>query len=155
LVVVEGITALGCACAVCALCRSAPRNRASLDKFGYRPPLNTRGRIMNLKARREFIEGLRAVAKFYEDNPDAFYDGIHLTINMYVAGSAARPVLGQTAKIFGNCNKVYSDTQVTLSRQFSKQVSLAVFAPRAAVCRPLAWCCDPLLDPEHKGKLER
>ena len=33
---------------------------------------------MNLDARRrEFVEGLRAVAKFYEDNPDAFYDGIH------------------------------------------------------------------------------
>jgi hypothetical protein len=103
---------------------------------------------VNLDARRrEFIEGLRAVAKFYEDNPDAFYDGIHLTINMYVAGPTARPVLAQTARIFGNCNKVCGDTQVTVSRQFSKQVSLAIFAPRAAVCRPIAWCCDPLLEP--------
>jgi hypothetical protein len=102
---------------------------------------------VNLEGRRrEFIEGLHAVAKFYEDNHDAFYDGIHLTINMYVAGAIARPVLAQTARIFGTCNKIYGDTQVTVSRQFSKQVSLAIFAPRGAVCRPIAWRCDPLLE---------
>jgi hypothetical protein len=94
--------------------------------------------------RREFIAGLRAVAKFYEDNPDVFYDGIHLTINMYVAGAAARAVLARTAGIFGNCCEILSDTQVTISRQFSKQVSLAIFALRSTVW-PVAKHCDSLL----------
>ena len=104
---------------------------------------------MNLEARRrEFIQGLRAVAKFYEDNPDAFYDGIHLTINMYVAGPTARAVLSRTARIFGNCNKILTDTQVTISQQFSKQVSLAIFALRAHVCRTIAQRCDPISESE-------
>ena len=29
--------------------------------------------------RRHFIEGLRAVASFYEQNADAYYDGMHIT----------------------------------------------------------------------------
>jgi hypothetical protein len=33
------------------------------------------------------------------------------------------------------CNKVYDDHNVTVSRQFSEQITLAVFAPRAKVCR--------------------
>ncbi len=37
-----------------------------------------------------FIAGLRAVAEFYEQNPDAYYDGMHITLNMYVWGGAAR-----------------------------------------------------------------
>lgn len=87
--------------------------------------------------RRQFIEGLRAVAAFYDQNPDAFYDGMHITLNMYVWGSAARRALGETARAFGKCNKLYDDNNVTVSRQFGEQITLAVFAPRAKVCRRL------------------
>jgi hypothetical protein len=125
------------------------------------------------RRRRHFIEGLRAIAKFYEETPEAYYDGMHLTLNMYVWGGAARQTLAKTAKAFGQCNKVYDDSNVTVSRQFSEQVSVAVFAPRAKVCRRLVlgermlparivpatpkvhipaarveiveWRCDPLL----------
>jgi hypothetical protein len=41
------------------------------------------------RRRRHFIEGLRAVADFYEQNVDAYYDGMHITLNMYVWGGAA------------------------------------------------------------------
>ena len=85
--------------------------------------------------RRQFIEGLRAVAKFYEENPGAWYDGMHLTLNMYVWGRAARKALIETARLFGHCNKIYDETNITVSRQFSEQVTVAVFAARARVCR--------------------
>jgi hypothetical protein len=87
------------------------------------------------RRRRQFIDGLRAVAKFYEDNPGVWYDGMHLTLNMYVWGRAARKSLADTARAFGRCSKVYDDNNVTVSRQFSEQVTVAVFAPRARVCR--------------------
>jgi hypothetical protein len=85
--------------------------------------------------RRQFIEGLRAVATFYEENPGAWYDGMHLTLNMYVWGRAARKALIETARLFGHCNKAYDENNITVSRQFSEQVTVAVFAARARVCR--------------------
>ena len=85
--------------------------------------------------RRQFIEGLRAVATFYEENPGAWYDGMHLTLNMYVWGRAARKALIETARLFGHCNKIYDENNITVSRQFSEQVTVAVFAARARVCR--------------------
>jgi hypothetical protein len=87
--------------------------------------------------RRQFIEGLRAVAQFYEENPAAWYDGMHVTLNMYAWGRAARKTLSETARAFGHCNKIYDDNNVTVSRQFSEQVTVAVFAAKARVCRRL------------------
>jgi hypothetical protein len=125
------------------------------------------------RRRQHFIEGLRAVAQFYEENPDAWYDGIHLTLNMYIWGGAAREILARTVRAFGQCTKNYDHTNITVSRKFSDQVTLSVFAPRAKVCRRVilgtrilpartvpatgevhlpatreeivAWRCDPLL----------
>jgi hypothetical protein len=85
--------------------------------------------------RRQFIAGLRAVAQFYEEHPAAWYDGMHLTLNMYAWGRAARKALSETARAFGHCNKIYDDNNVIVSRQFSEQVTLAVFAAKARVCR--------------------
>jgi hypothetical protein len=85
--------------------------------------------------RRQFIAGLRAVAQFYEENPAAWYDGMHLTLNMYVWGRAARKTLSETARAFGHCNKIHDDHNITVSRQFSEQVTVAVFAAKARVCR--------------------
>ena len=53
------------------------------------------------RRRQQFIAGLRAVAQFYEDNPDAWYDGIHLTLNMYIWGRKAREILARTVKALG------------------------------------------------------
>ena len=75
------------------------------------------------------------MAQFYEENPGAWYDGMHLTLNMYVWGRAARKTLTETARAFGRCNKVYDDNNITVSRQFSEQVTVAVFAAKARVCR--------------------
>lgn len=126
--------------------------------------------------RRQFIEGLRAVARFYEDNPDAWYDGIHLTLNMYIWGREAREILARSVRALGSCIKTYDGTNMTVSRKFSDQVTLSFFAPRAKVCRRIilgtrilpartvpasgevhlpatteqvvAWRCDPLLQEE-------
>jgi hypothetical protein len=70
------------------------------------------------RRRRHFIEGLRAIAKFYEETPEAYYDGMHITLNMYVWGGAARQTLAQTARAVGQCNKVYDESNVTVSRPF-------------------------------------
>lgn len=132
------------------------------------------------RCRQQFIAGLRAVAQFYEDHPDAWYDGIHLTLNMYIWGRKARDILARTVKALGSCTKIYDDTNVTVSRKFTPQVTLSVFAPRAKVCRRVtlgtrilpartlsaggevhlpatteqivAWSCDPLLQEELPPK---
>jgi hypothetical protein len=107
--------------------------------------------------RRQFIEGLRAVAQFYEENPAAWYDGIHLTLSMYLWGRGTREILAQTVRAFGHCTTHHDHTNITVSRKFSEQVTLSVFAPRVKVCRRVLrgtetteefveWKCDPLLD---------
>jgi hypothetical protein len=134
---------------------------------------------MDQRRRRHFIEGLRAVADFYEQNSDAYYDGMHITLNMYVWGGAARHTLRAMARAFGQCTKVYDDRNVTVSRKFSEQITVAVFAPRAKVCRRVVtgvrilpprivpatkqihipparieiveWRCDPLLPDDARS----
>jgi hypothetical protein len=143
-------------------------------------PLRTE-KSMNLeqRRRRHFIQGLRAIADFYEQNVDAYYDGMHITLNMYVWGGAARRTLREMARALGQCNKVYDDRNVTVSRQFNEQITLAVFAPRSRVCRRVVtgarmlparivpatkeihipparieiveWQCDPLLPDDARS----
>jgi hypothetical protein len=121
-------------CRLCgASCRSVDPGLAKQIRFcaGHlEDPLN-----LQQRRRLHFIQGLRAVAKFYEDHPNAWYDGMHLTLNMFVWGRSARKTLAEMAMAFGHCNKVYDDTNITVSREFSEQVTVAVFAPRAKVCR--------------------
>jgi hypothetical protein len=82
--------------------------------------------------RRLFIEGLRAVASFYEQNADAYYDGMQITFNMY---GVARHTLCEMARVFGQRKKSYDDRNVTVSRQLNEQITLSVSVPRARVCR--------------------
>jgi hypothetical protein len=84
------------------------------------------------RRRRLFIEGLRAVASFYEQNADAYYDGMQITLNMY---GVARHTLCEMARVFGQRNKSYDDRNVTVSRRFNEQITLSVSVPRARVCR--------------------
>jgi hypothetical protein len=132
--------------------------------------------IPEQRRRRLFIEGLRAVAQFYEAHPEAWYDGIHLTLNMYIWGRGARGALARTVRALGQCTKKYDDRNITVSRKFTDQVTLSIFAPRAKVCSRVvlgtrilpartlpasrevyfpqtteeivAWRCDPLLQEE-------
>ena len=67
--------------------------------------------------RRLFIEGLRAVATFYEQND---YDGMHITLNMH---GAARHTLYEMARVVGQSNNSYDDRNVTVSRQFNEQIT--------------------------------
>jgi hypothetical protein len=99
--------------------------------------------------RRLFIEGLRAVASFYEQNADAYYDGMHITLNMY---GAARHTLCEMARVFGQCNKSYDDRNVTVSRQFNEQIALSVSAPRARVCRRVVTGAAHLTGPDRARK---
>src|SRR5271155_5988025 len=119
--------------------RAAPRSIAQQiphTPFPGAQPITRGVRMTNEQLRRQqFIAGLHAVATFYETHPEAYYDGMHLSLNMYVWGSAARKTLITMAKAFGLCTKTYDDKNVTVARRFSEQVTLAVFAPRAKVCR--------------------
>lgn len=91
--------------------------------------------MTNSERRRQFIEGLREVARFYEENPDAWYDGIPITLNMFIWGREARDILARTVKVLGSCSKNYDDTNMTVAKKFTNQVTLSLFAPRAKVCR--------------------
>lgn len=84
-------------------------------------------------ARLELIAGLRAVADFYERNPEAYYDGMRLTINMYAWGTGARDALQQTASALGVYTQYIDPRNVTIAHDFSDQVTLALFAPRQSV----------------------
>jgi hypothetical protein len=98
---------------------------------------------MDHTRRRHFIEGLRAVAVFYEQNPDAYYDGMHITLNMY---GAARHTLCEMARMFGQYKKSYDDRNVTVSKQFNEQITLSVSAPSGVEI--IEWQWDPLLPDE-------
>jgi len=87
------------------------------------------------RARREFIRGLHAIADFYEQNPLAYYDRMHLTISMYVGGREAHTAMSDMAHAFGQYVKTYEEQTVTIARAFSKQVTLALFAPKEKICR--------------------
>ena len=50
-----------------------------------------------------------AVGRFYEENPEAYYDGMKMTLCMYVEGRSARRALAATAKAFGECQKVFDE----------------------------------------------
>lgn len=95
------------------------------------------------EARRQLIAGLRAVANFYESQPGAYYDGMTVTISMYVAGKRAQTVLpamavalaaveGQSesgGSVICICKTICGSTQIVLSRSFSPKVQLEFFAP--------------------------
>jgi hypothetical protein len=125
------------------------------------------------RSRRQFIDGLRGVAGFYEQNQEAYYDGMRVTLCMFVDGSGAKRALGNTARAFGRCEKGGDEKHVMIARQFGDMVKVELFAPRNDVCRPvilgtrlepavtvpatreiripqrvidvLGWKCDPLL----------
>lgn len=85
-------------------------------------------------SRLQLIQGLRALADFYERNPAAYYDGMHLTINMYVWGDDAAGAFEGTARAFGSWTQRIDDRHVTIAHDFSDQVTLAIFASRAKLC---------------------
>lgn len=124
-------------------------------------------------SRREFIDGLMAVGRFYEQNSEAYYDGMKMTLCMYVNGRGAKRALAATAKAFGRCEKSFGEKHVAVSMQFSGKIRVEIFAPRSDVCQRIVlgtrvepaiilpatreicipktavevvgWKCDPLL----------
>ncbi len=86
-------------------------------------------------ARSEFIRGLRAIANFYEQNANAYYDDMRLTVSMYVGGREARTTMAAMARAFGQYNQTYDERNVTIARSFSEQVTLALFASKQKICR--------------------
>lgn len=97
--------------------------------------------------RQEFINGLRAVADFYENNPAAHFDGMQLSISMYAWEEDAKSAIAATAKAMGKCEKEYDENNFTVRKNFSEIVSLGVFAPRAKVCTPVVVGTKVI--PEH------
>jgi hypothetical protein len=123
--------------------------------------------------RREFIDGLMAVGRFYEQNPGAYYDGLKMTLSMYVDGKGAGSALASTAKAFGKCEKSCDEKYTAISKRFGRMVSVELFALRSEVCQRVVlgtrvepsvvipatraaripesvveivgWICDPLL----------
>jgi hypothetical protein len=91
------------------------------------------------EARRQFIRGLRAVAGFYECNPDAYYDGMAVSLNMYVGGPAAGETLAVMADVFGECEQMRWQNHISVAKNFSQSVRVEVFAraPESPAAKPL------------------
>jgi len=104
---------------------------------------------MNEHARREFIAGLRSLAAFYESRPDAYYDGMRVTIAMYAAGRRAPQAFAAMAEAFaeedgkaaaprdmerGRCGGTCY-AHAVLARDFSAKVRLELFASGMSRCR--------------------
>jgi hypothetical protein len=125
--------------------------------------------------RHEFINGLIAVGRFYQENSEAYYDGMEMTLCMYVDGKGAKRALAVTAKAFGRCEKSFDEKHIAVSMRFSEKVRIEIVAPRGDVCQRMVlgtrvepgiilpatreiylpeaavevfgWKCDPLLAP--------
>ena len=95
---------------MCASRRATQLAQALQDKFGSLTPTGEDPMSNDQHRRRQFIEGLRAVAQFYEENPGAWYDGMHLTLNMYVWGRAARKTLSETARALATVTRSMTTT---------------------------------------------
>ncbi len=91
------------------------------------------------EARRHFIRGLRAVARFYECNPDAYYDGMAVSLNMYVGGRAASETLAAMADVFGKCEQMRWQNHAAIAKNFSQNVRVEIFAraPESPAAKPL------------------
>lgn len=79
-----------CNCEQCRLRRDQELYRDLDQKFG------TVG-----EPRRQFIEGLRSVAALYEAHRDAYYDGMGISLNMYVPASATLAGFRSAAEALG------------------------------------------------------
>lgn len=110
---------------------------------------------MKEHARREFIAGLRSLAAFYESRPDAYYDGMRVTIGMYAPGRHAPQVFAAMAAAFAEedgraalstapaadqwSNGCFCGTfccgHAVLTRNFSAKVRLELFASRVSRCQ--------------------
>jgi hypothetical protein len=89
------------------------------------------------RSRRDFIDGLMAVGRFYEEKPEAYYDRMKVTLCMYVEGRNARRALAGTARAFGECEKSFDEKHIGISKQFSENVRVELFAPGSDVCRQI------------------
>lgn len=88
-------------------------------------------------SRRHFIDGLLAVGRFYEGKPEAYYDGMKVTLCMYVEGRHARRALAGTARAFGEFEKSFDEKHIGISKQFSENVRVEVFALGRDVCQQI------------------
>lgn len=79
-------------------------------------------------ARQQLIEGLRAVAEFYESYPQAYDDGMMLVLSMYVSGHGANNTLAAMSSLLGECEQSYDQGFIAVSKIFSPRVKLEIFS---------------------------
>lgn len=91
--------------------------------------LRTDDREVNIhkRARQELIDGLRAVAAFYEENPHAHDDGMTVVLSMYVPGQAAGRILAMMESALGICTKNRTREYCSVAKSFSSRVKLEFF----------------------------
>jgi hypothetical protein len=90
--------------------------------------------IGDLEGRSQFITGLHALADFYQKHPDAYYDGMQVSLSMYVNGRNARQVLTAMARLFDQYEESYDEKYASVARRFGQKVKIELFAPRGEVC---------------------
>jgi hypothetical protein len=101
---------------------------------------------MSNDTRKELIDGLRAVAYFYESHPEVYDDGTRVSIGNYVFENE-KQIFADTAKALGRCEKDYSSDYFKISKDFSERVSLYFIAARETVCERVV--VETRVVPEH------
>ena len=139
-----------CRCAVCASRRATQLAQALQNKFG---PGGRREDPLSSERRRQFIEGLRAVAQFYEENPGAWYDGMHLTLNMYVWGRARAEPLPKRPGLLVTATRSMTTTTLPSSRSSASKCPwlFLLLGPRCAAAWSWARASYPQDRAGHRG----
>lgn len=107
-----------CACPECVLRRDRELRSALESKF---EPAVTNPRL-------QFTEGLRAVASFYDTHDGAYYDGMPVSLNMYLPGAPELSSFSAVARALGCPTISFSDGVFSASRQFGPRVKIELFA---------------------------
>lgn len=110
-------------------------------------------KLRELARREAFVQSLRALAFFLEDNPQVpapFND----TMNIFVHGREELAAIART----GNWTKQYSGNYFTLAKAFGEDLSYEVNASRDQVCRKVVTGTRIVpyrpSEPEHEEPIE-
>ena len=114
-----------------------------------------------MNERTEFITGLRELANYLENNPDAPIPSsacLSVSVTDYYNPSGTKYALGQVARCPGPWQKELDDSYLTLIKEFHG-VKYMVICARDHVCtmvepaKPAVWDCEPLLSAKEFEEL--
>jgi hypothetical protein len=106
----------------------------------------------NLTKHDEFVQGLLALAYFYQSHPNCPLPDFFTDFTIYEGDKEA---LSAIARELGTCDKVFNETTFKLVKTFSPSIRLQTFSSREKVCEQvkvgektvdiMEWRCGSIL----------